>query len=85
MRSCYICTSEKELRPYGPKGEDVCFQCAFSTPERKKQTEQSFELQVDACGELPVIGLNVGPTTFESIKPLLRHKALRGEEKKDGD
>lgn len=34
--SCFYCgPTEEELRPYGPKGAEVCFPCATSTPERR--------------------------------------------------
>ena len=81
---CYICKLPndetiaqdgfftKELRPYGEKGQWVCFDCAFSTPEREKQTKQMLGQQLNACGATVVIGLNVGPTTLESIIPLFR-------------
>jgi hypothetical protein len=26
---CELCKAEKELRPYGPKGEWVCFDCGM--------------------------------------------------------
>jgi hypothetical protein len=60
--SCYLCGKPHDLRPYGPKGEMVCYTCAFSTPERKAQTEKSFSSQIAACGDSPVvIGESVGP------------------------
>ncbi len=72
MKKCYLCGTDKELRPYGPKGEWVCGPCAMSTPERKRQTEQSYENQLSVCGDVAVVGLDVGPTTFKSINPLLK-------------
>jgi hypothetical protein len=58
---CIHCgDSESELRAYGPGGSWVCFKCAFSTPERKKQTENAFvavmEAEIAATGMF-VIGL----------------------------
>lgn len=35
-------SKQVELRPYGPGGSDVCFECATSSPEREKQTERAF-------------------------------------------
>jgi len=59
---CYLChRTTVELRPYGPRGEWVCFACAFSTPERKAQTEASFSAQINACGDGAVIGEPTGP------------------------
>lgn len=44
MKTCYKCSCEFEnadVRPYGPNGEDVCFDCAFSTPEDAEATERA--------------------------------------------
>lgn len=30
-----------ELRPYGPGGADVCYECATATPERVAQTDEA--------------------------------------------
>lgn len=30
---CELCGAEEELRPYGPKGEKVCFKCGMKNPE----------------------------------------------------
>lgn len=27
--ACEFCGDVKELRPYGPRGESICFQCAM--------------------------------------------------------
>jgi hypothetical protein len=46
MNECFYCKEEKseeELRPYGPNGERVCFDCAMATPERRLQTDQNFK------------------------------------------
>ena len=29
---CEMCGKESELRPYGPKGENVCFACGMKDP-----------------------------------------------------
>ncbi len=65
-KQCYSCgTEEKELRPYGPKGQMVCFACAFSTPEREKQTGDMFMAQLDAASMagngVISIGTDAGP------------------------
>lgn len=40
---CEFCGLKKELRPYGPKGESVCFQCAMKDEKAmKKQFEKLF-------------------------------------------
>ena len=60
-KSCHICTRPDDLRPYGPKGEWVCFSCAMSTPERRRATEQQFAAQMAAIDGPVVIGEEVGP------------------------
>jgi len=30
---CELCGKIDECRPYGPKDEEICFDCATSTPE----------------------------------------------------
>lgn len=61
MKKCYVCGSEKdELRPYGPRGEWICFSCGM-LPERIKQTEEMFAKQLNSCGENVLIGLEEGP------------------------
>jgi hypothetical protein len=32
-RPCELCGSVEECRPYGPKGEWVCFDCGMKDPE----------------------------------------------------
>ncbi len=61
MTCCY-CDKTTDLRPYGPNGAMVCFQCAMASPKRKAETERNFALQVKTCGAEPiVIGEEVGP------------------------
>lgn len=61
---CYKCgkpagKGPDELRPYGPKGEMVCFTCGM---EDEETTTKQFDKQLDACGPVAVIdGSNVGP------------------------
>lgn len=67
MSACHYCgTINAETRPYGPRGEAVCFRCAFETPERKQQTEAAFQSQLDAAGPIAVIGEEVGPYPLTS-------------------
>ena len=35
--ACELCGAVKELRPYGPNGEEVCFQCAMKDEEAAKR------------------------------------------------
>lgn len=34
---CELCGAEKELRPYGPNGENVCFPCGMKDEEAAKR------------------------------------------------
>lgn len=78
-RYCCYCEEQKDLRPYGPRGAMVCFDCAMSTPDREAETERNFVVQLNACGNCAVIdGSNAGPYPVEhSIVALLQ--ALRGD------
>lgn len=61
MNCCY-CEKSDDLRPYGPHGAMVCFDCAMSTPERRAATENNFAQQLDASGEFALLdGTETGP------------------------
>lgn len=69
-RTCYLCApgaAKTDLRPYGPRGEWVCFACAFATPERQAQTEQSFSAQLESSGPVGIIGEETGPRPATEI------------------
>ena len=67
-KPCHLCKKVAELRPYGPRGAMICFQCAMA-PERKAETERNFIAQLDACGPVVVIdGTEVGPYPIERGK-----------------
>lgn len=34
---CQLCGKEDELRPYGPNGESVCFDCGMKDEEAAKR------------------------------------------------
>jgi hypothetical protein len=34
---CEICGNIDECRPYGPEGEQICFDCGMKDPEMTKQ------------------------------------------------
>jgi len=71
---CYYCDKTSDLRPYGPRGSMVCFQCAMSTPDRQSETERNFRVQLDACGDVAVIDeTEVGPYPF-------KHSVMHGKE-----
>jgi hypothetical protein len=69
-RKCHFCgTTEKELRPYGPGGSDVCFPCATETPAREAAAQAAFGSLLDATEAVsqgPVmIGTDEGPIPFD--------------------
>ncbi len=37
---CEMCGAVAECRPYGPNHEEICFDCAMSTPEMKAMAEK---------------------------------------------
>ena len=66
---CHYCGTTNDLRPYGPKGAAVCFDCAMSTPERKAEAEYNFAVQLDAAGPVAMIdGTEVGPYPAKHAK-----------------
>lgn len=59
-----------ELRPYGPGGADICFECATATPEREAQADAAFKALLTANEAVsPVgvamIGASDGPVPFD--------------------
>lgn len=67
--ACVYCKrTDVELRPYARGGQLVCFKCAFATPDRKAETENSFRAQLDAAGQVVLIGEETGP------RPLVGNK-----------
>jgi len=40
---CELCGNIDELRPYGPKGENICFDCGMKDEET---TERMFEKRI---------------------------------------
>ena len=62
IMKCYDCGRTDDLRPYGPKGAMVCYDCATSTPEREAETIRNCEIQLGAAGPIALIdGTEVGP------------------------
>jgi hypothetical protein len=69
---CSLCGSDDEVRPYGPTGSMICFNCAFATPERAAETERAFLTQLEACGPgVVVLGEVTGPRALNPNKTLL--------------
>ena len=76
--SCYLCKAVDlepdgqgdavELRPYGPGGKMICFNCMTSSPEREAEAKRQFGAQLDACGDVAIIGETTGPRPFDGGK-----------------
>lgn len=52
---CFICGKVDETRPYGPNGEEICYDCAMKDPETTKR-----QMKKHLFGEEP-------PVTPESL------------------
>jgi hypothetical protein len=55
--TCHYCgPTERELRPYGPGGEDICYPCMKESPEREEAAQNAFGAITGAASVLgPVI------------------------------
>lgn len=68
---CQLCQKPAELRPYGPNGESICFDCSQSTPEMQAAAVRQFITRLEAAGnESDVIVLGPDgpkPATIEDV------------------
>lgn len=46
-QQCDLCAKIAELRPYGPNGEKICFDCMTATPEMEEAARQQFQKRID--------------------------------------
>ena len=46
-QACELCGTIDECRPYGPNGEQICFDCAMKDEETTKQKMFKYILNVD--------------------------------------
>ncbi len=53
--NCAYCGANEETRPYGPRGERICFDCAMK-PDNKSTTEAMYLATLDAAGPAVVLG-----------------------------
>ena len=74
MRTCCYCGShERELRPYGPGGADLCFPCMKATPGREEQAKSAYGALLEgaeaasALGGGAVVGQSVGPQPLDVL------------------
>lgn len=48
-RRCEFCGAFEETRPYGPKGEEVCFDCGMKNEEAMKRQFRKHVLGEGTC------------------------------------
>lgn len=61
--TCHTCGGEfaaHDLRPYGPGGSPICFDCGTGTPEAEARARAAFLAQLAACGPVAVIHADAG-------------------------
>jgi hypothetical protein len=67
--ACFYCeATDEDLRPYGPNGAWVCFDCAMK-PENKAEVQKNFHAQLEAAAAVSnvvIIGETTGPRPLNS-------------------
>jgi hypothetical protein len=48
-QQCDLCHKIAELRPYGPNGECICYECGESTPEMRAAKYRAMEERFASC------------------------------------
>ena len=43
---CEFCGTIAECRPYGPNSEQICFECATSTPEMQEVAKKKMAMYI---------------------------------------
>lgn len=76
--ACYVCKLQDgdpdgtgdavEVRPYGPQGAWICFNCMTASPEREAEAKKQFGSQLDAAGSVAIIGETTGPRPLDGGK-----------------
>lgn len=75
MKTCHYCgPTDRELRPYGPEGSDICFPCMKADPEREEAAGRALGALLDstlAVAGHAAIGTAKGPTTLrDALSPI---------------
>lgn len=69
--TCHFCgPTERELRPYGPGGANICHPCMKATPEREEAAAAAFGALLEGAEAVSplgvaVIGQESGPQPFD--------------------
>lgn len=66
--TCCDCGKPGDLRPYGPGGAPICFDCMKATPEREALAHAAFGAQMQAAAAISPIGAIM--LTSEGPEPL---------------
>lgn len=70
IMKCHYCgkgPEKDEMRPYGPNGAWIHFDCMMADPKRTESAKQEFGKQLDAAG--PVAVIDGDPTGVRPYKP----------------
>ena len=69
MKACIYCRKKEDLRPYGPDGAPICFDCMKASPEREAEAERQLRKRLDAASrhEIIVLGGEDGPEGVDGI------------------
>lgn len=78
---CHKCNQlngpkERELRPYGPNGQPICFECATATPEADAAAKEVFGRLLDSADSKTGKALltKEGPIPYISEVPGVTHE-----------
>lgn len=64
-KRCYLCRQQGDLRPYGPQGQWLCFDCMKANPAVEDEAKRQFAAQIVGVHGPVVIGEEVGPYPAE--------------------
>ena len=73
MKRCYVCNKEKETRPFGEHGQDMCFECMKASPESEKMASNNLDALLTATsiispsGIVTIDGEDIRPTRPDDI------------------
>lgn len=73
MKRCYICNEEKETRPYGEHGQDICFPCMQADPVQHDIATNNLSAIVNATsfispsGMVAIDGEEIRPSTPDDM------------------
>lgn len=72
---CYVCGTEKDLRPYGINGQPICCDCASSDPERSAEADRQMNALLDKLGDKVVLSRTRGFISEDDIRDQPGHTA----------